>query len=153
MRIRCEHIWDLQSLQKLSLQKLSSYIMSWIVSITLTPFQLRLVNRILFFICSLGHCLYVFDPVCSYIWLEDGERSLSFRFNTFLDVAGYILRETVILWCYTSCNGPLEIGCAWTERVGQGEVGGCNWRVQAAWLLLGSALETPWLALGGPLLF
>ena len=32
-------------------------------------------------------------------------------------------------------------------------MGGCTRRVQTAWLSLGSALEMPWLALGGPLLY
>jgi len=31
-------------------------------------------------------------------------------------------------------------------------IGEGRWRVQTAWLSLGSALEMPWLALGGPLL-
>ena len=38
------------------------------------------------------------------------------------------------------------------ERTGQEEVGGFTWRVQTTWLCLGSALKTPWLALGGPFL-
>ena len=46
----------------------------------------------------------------------------------------------------------LEIGSASAEMVGRGEVGWCTWRVQTAWLSLGSALETHWLALSGPLL-
>jgi len=38
----------------------------------------------------------------------------------------------------------------------KGGIGGGGWvhrRVQTAWLSLGSALENPWLALSGPLLF
>ena len=38
------------------------------------------------------------------------------------------------------------------ERAGQGEVGGCTQRAQKAWLLLGFAVERPWLALGQPFL-
>ena len=34
------------------------------------------------------------------------------------------------------------------ERVGQGEVGGCNRRVQTACARLGSAIERSWLAPG-----
>ena len=45
-----------------------------------------------------------------------------------------------------------EIGSAPVERAGQGEMGGCTQRVQTAWLLLGLATESPWLALGGPFL-
>ena len=40
------------------------------------------------------------------------------------------------------------VGSVWTERAGQGKVGGCNWRVQTAWLCPGSSLEMTWLALG-----
>jgi len=36
--------------------------------------------------------------------------------------------------------------------VGQEEVGGCVLRVQTVCPSLGSALETPWLALGGSLI-
>jgi len=38
------------------------------------------------------------------------------------------------------------------ERVGQGEVGGFQPLAKLTWLLLSSALESPWLAQGGPLL-
>ena len=38
------------------------------------------------------------------------------------------------------------------ERAGQGEVSGCTQRVQTAWLLLSLAVESRWLALGGPFL-
>ena len=34
----------------------------------------------------------------------------------------------------------------------RGEVGGCTQRAQTAWPHLGSAIETTWLALGGPFL-
>ena len=36
--------------------------------------------------------------------------------------------------------------------MGQGEVGGCIQSVQTAWVRLGLAVESPWLALGGPFL-
>ena len=36
--------------------------------------------------------------------------------------------------------------------MGQGEVGECIHRVQTAWVLLSLAVESPWLALGGPFL-
>ena len=45
-----------------------------------------------------------------------------------------------------------EIGSASIERAGQGEVGWCTWKVHTAWLSLGSALKTPWLALDGLIL-
>ena len=51
-----------------------------------------------------------------------------------------------------SLNDFLEIGSVQAEMVGHWEVGGCTWRVQTAWLLLGLAIERPWLALGGPTL-
>jgi len=38
------------------------------------------------------------------------------------------------------------------ERVGQGEVGRFQPWAQMMWLLLGLAVENPWLALGGPFL-
>ena len=38
------------------------------------------------------------------------------------------------------------------ERAGQGEVSGCTQRMQTAWLLLSLAVESRWLALGGPFL-
>ena len=41
------------------------------------------------------------------------------------------------------CQCPWEIGSAWSESVGQGEVGGYTWMVQTAWLCLGL-----WIALG-----
>ena len=40
------------------------------------------------------------------------------------------------------------VGSVWTERAGEGKVGGRNWRVQTAWLCPGSSLEMTWLALG-----
>lgn len=52
----------------------------------------------------------------------------------------------------TSLQFPLEISFTWAEKGGWEKVGGCTWRMHTAWLSLGSALETPWLALGGPLL-
>ena len=71
--------------------------------------------------------------------------------NPIPDVAGYIRHETYILWRhFVQCF--LDIGFDSAERVGQGEVGGCTRRVQTAWLSPNLALETPWLALGGPLL-
>ena len=48
---------------------------------------------------------------------------------------------------------PWDLGSAWAERAGQREVGGCTRRVQTAWLCLGSLVQKPWLALGGPFLF
>ena len=64
-----------------------------------------------------------------------------------------VMRLSASWWHFRQC--PWDLGSAWAESVGQGEVGGCTWRVQTAWLTLslGSALETSWLALGGPLLF
>jgi len=54
-------------------------------------------------------------------------------------------------WChFRQC--PWDVGSAWAERAGQGEVGGCTQRVQTAWPCLGSSLEATWLALGGPFL-
>jgi len=41
---------------------------------------------------------------------------------------------------------------AWTERVGQGEVGGCAQSVKTAWPHQGLSLEATWLVLGGPFL-
>jgi len=38
------------------------------------------------------------------------------------------------------------------ESAGEGEVGGCTHKVQTAWLLLSLAVESRWLALGGPFL-
>jgi len=71
--------------------------------------------------------------------------------NPFTDETVCVCRryETFILW-YHFWQCPLELGSVWAEMVGQGEVGGCTQRVQASWSCLGSALERPWLALGGP---
>jgi len=55
---------------------------------------------------------------------------------------------------FTSCNVLWRWFC-FNRKCGIGgghEVGGCTWRVQTAWSSLGSALETPWLALGRSLL-
>ena len=71
--------------------------------------------------------------------------------NPFPDVAGYIRHETFLLWRHF-LQWLHEIGSATAVRAGQGEVGECTWRVQTAWLSLGSALKMPWLALTGPLL-
>ena len=39
------------------------------------------------------------------------------------------------------------MGSASTERVGEGQVGGCTQRVQTAWPHLGSSLEVTWWAI------
>ena len=58
-------------------------------------------------------------------------------FNTFLAVDSMKLSAS---WChFWQC--PLEIGSAWAERAGQGDVGGCTWTVPTAWPSLGSALK------------
>ena len=46
---------------------------------------------------------------------------------------------------------PLVLGSVWAEIVGQG-VDECTWRMETALPCLGLALETLWLALGGPFL-
>ena len=38
---------------------------------------------------------------------------------------------------------PWDWGSAWAERVGQGEVDGCTWRVQTAWPCLSLPVERP----------
>ena len=48
----------------------------------------------------------------------------------------------------TSCSVLWREVLPSVERAGQGEMGGCTWRVQTAWPHLGSAVEMTWLALG-----
>ena len=55
------------------------------------------------------------------------------------------------LWCHF-WQYPWDLGSAPVERVGQGEVGGFQHSAQVAWLPLGLAVESPWLALGRPFL-
>ena len=45
-----------------------------------------------------------------------------------------------------------DLGSVPAKRTGQGEVGGFQHRAQIAWLLLGLAVESPLLALGGTFL-
>ena len=73
--------------------------------------------------------------------------TLLFLFNPFPDVAtlNFYLMKSLLA---TSFGNRF----ASAERVGQGEVRGCTRRVQTVWPSLDPALETPWLALGGPLL-
>ena len=60
-------------------------------------------------------------------WTQLSELWLSKKLvNPFLDVAGYILHETFLLW-HHFLQWPHEIGSATAERAGQGEVGGCIW--------------------------
>ena len=66
---------------------------------------------------------------------------------------GPIVPNVVIIISASSCDFrqcPWEIASATAERAGQGEVGGCTWRVQTAWLCVGSVVERSWSALGGP---
>ena len=42
----------------------------------------------------------------------------------------------IILFDFIMSLPAWEIGSAIAERAGQGEVGGCTWRVQTAWLCL-----------------
>jgi len=72
-------------------------------------------------------------------------------FNQLYEIDAYMHHTTLSLWCHLQ-QCPWDLGSAPAKTVGQGEVGGCTWRVQKAWLLLGLAVESPWLALGGPFL-
>ena len=47
---------------------------------------------------------------------------------------------------------PWDFGSAPTERAGLGEVGGFQHSASVAWPLLGLALKSSWLDLGGPFL-
>jgi len=48
---------------------------------------------------------------------------------------------------------PWDLGSGPAERVGQGEVGAPEGYKQHGCLCVGLAVESPWLALGGPFLF
>ena len=77
----------------------------------------------------------------------DAMETLLFLFNPFPDVAtlNFYLMKSLLATSFESRSVS-------AERVGQGEVGGCTWRVHTVRPSLDPALETPWLALGGPLL-
>ena len=63
-------------------------------------------------------------------------------------IDAYMNHATFSLWChFWRC--PWDLGSAPAERVGQGEVSEYQHWVQVTWLLLGFAVESPWLALGG----
>ena len=71
--------------------------------------------------------------------------------NSLGPIADISIMRLSASWChFRQC--PWDLGSAWAERAGQGEVGGCTQRVQTAWPRLGSCLEATLLALGGPFL-
>ena len=72
-------------------------------------------------------------------------------FNPLGPIAPLSVMRLSASWChFWQC--PWDLGSAWAERAGQGEVGECTQRVQTAWPRLSSSLEVTWLALGGPFL-
>ena len=56
----------------------------------------------------------------------------------------------VISWCNPLAQSVLKIGSALTERVGQGEVGGCTALADSAWQWLQLPGGKPWSMPSGP---
>ena len=56
----------------------------------------------------------------------------------------------ILAACYQLAQSVLKIGFALTERMRQGEVGGCTALADSAWRRLQLPVEKPWSIPGGP---
>ena len=99
--------------------------------------------------------LWVYGIVCVFCSEMTGMYTMVRNSSALINSLGPIVYISIMRlsasWChFRQC--PWDLGSASAERVGQGEVGGCAWRVQTAWPRPGSSLEATWLALEGPFL-
>ena len=68
-------------------------------------------------------------------------------FNSLGPIADISVMRLSASWChFQQC--PWDLGSAWAERAGQGEVGGCTRRVQTAWPRLGSCVRSDLVCTG-----